>query len=159
MGLQHAKAYLKQYGKDADILLLDTSSATVVLAAEALGTEPKRIAKSMSFMGKEQPLVIVTAGDCKIDNHNYKERFGCKAKMLKGEEVEQYTNHAIGGVCPFGLPKETQVYLDVSLKRFETVYPACGTANSAICLTINELEQMLPTATWVDVCKGWREEA
>ena len=159
MSLQHAKTYLKQYGKDEDIILLDTSSATVDLAAKALHIEPERIAKSMGFMGQENPIIVVTAGDCKIDNHNYKERFGCKAKMLKGDEVEQYTNHAIGGVCPFGIPEETQVFLDVSLKRFETVYPACGTANSAICLTIAELEEMLPQATWVDVCKGWREEA
>lgn len=158
MAIEQARAYLKQYHKDQDILELDASSATVELAAQALGTQPERIAKSLSFMGKEHALIVVAAGDCRVDNHAYKETFGCKAKMLKGDEVEAYTNHTIGGVCPFGVPEDTQLYLDVSLKRFDYVYPACGTANSAIRLTISELETLLPNAAWVDVCKGWRDE-
>lgn len=157
MSLELAKAYLSKYGKDKDIMLLKESSATVELAAKALGTQPERIAKSLSFLGKDNALIVVCAGDCKIDNHAYKERFRCKAKMLKPEEVEKYTNHTIGGVSPFGVPNETKVYLDESLKRFDFVYPACGTANSAIKLTNGELEEILPNAEWVDVCKGWRE--
>ena len=158
MAIEQAREYLRKYQKEQDIQLLDTSSATVELAAQALGTQPERIAKSLSFMGKEHALIVVAAGDCRVDNHAYKESFGCKAKMLKGEEVEAYTNHAVGGVCPFGVPSDTQVFLDVSLKRFAYVYPACGTANSAIKLTIAELEELLPDAKWVDVCKGWKSE-
>lgn len=152
-----AKAYLSKYKLDKDIMVLQDSCATVELAANALGTEPERIAKSLSFLGKETALIVVCAGDCKIDNHAYKERFGYKARMLKPDEVEKYTNHMVGGVCPFGVPKETKIYLDESLKRFDFVYPACGTANSAIKLTIKELEEILPDSEWVDVCKGWRE--
>ena len=104
-------------------------------------------------MVREHAVIVVAAGDCRVDNHAYKETFGCKAKMLKGDEVEAYTNHAIGGVCPFGVPANTRIYLDVSLKRFDFVYPACGTPNSAIRLTIAELETLLPQASWVDVCR------
>lgn len=158
MSIQLVREYLKAYQRDQDIIELETSSATVELAAQALGTSPQHIAKSLSFMGKENAFLIVCAGDAKVDNHTFKERFGVKAKMLKPEEVEQYTNHTIGGVCPFAVPHDTQIFLDVSLKRFAFIYPACGSANSAIKLTCNELQELLPSCTWVDVCKGWKEE-
>ena len=137
MAMEQARAYLKQYHKEQDILVLDASSATVEQAAQALGTQPERIAKSLSFMVREHAVIVVAAGDCRVDNHAYKETFGCKAKMLKGDEVEA----------------NTRIYLDVSLKRFDFVYPACGTPNSAIRLTIAELETLLPQASWVDVCR------
>lgn len=156
MSIQIVKEYLTQFHKEQDIIELTTSSATVALAAQALGIEEARIAKTLSFWVEDHAIVIVCAGDCKIDNHTYKETFKVKAKMLKAEEVEPYTNHTIGGVCPFGIPATTKIYLDESLKRFKTVYPACGSANSAICLTINELESMIPYVAWVDVCKGWK---
>lgn len=153
MSIELVRAYLKQYQRDEDIMELNASSATVELAAEALGMKPERIAKTLSFMGKEQALVIVCAGDCKVDNHKYKDYFGVKAKMLKMEEVEQYTNHIIGGVCPFGVPEQTKIYLDTSLQRFDFIFPACGSANSAIKLTCDELQILLPSAIWIDVCK------
>lgn len=153
MSIELVRTYLKQYHREQDIMELTSSSATVELAAEALGTQPERIAKTLSFMGKEQPQVIVCAGDCKVDNHKFKDYFGVKAKMLKVDEVEQYTNHTIGGVCPFGVPEQTKIYLDVSLKRFAYVFPACGSANSAIKLTCDELSTLLPSAIWIDVCK------
>lgn len=157
MAIESVRAYLKTYGRDQDIIELETSSATVELAAQALGTQPERIAKSLAFMGKERPLVVVCAGDCKIDNHRFKQTFGVKAKMLKAEEVKRYTNHSIGGVCPFALPATTIVCLDVSLRRFPFVYPAAGSANSAIRLTCDELSRLVPQATWVDVCKAESE--
>ena len=146
MAIELVREYLKAYGRDQDIIELDTSSATVELAAQALGTGPER-------MGKEQPFIVVCAGDCKIDNHKFKETFHVKARMLKADEVEKYTNHAVGGVCPFAVPEETPVYLDVSLKRFPWIYPACGSANSAIKLSNEELQDLVPGARWVDVCK------
>lgn len=158
MSIQLVREYLKTYQRDHDIIELKTSSATVELAAQALGTLPEHIAKSLSFMGKENAFLVVCAGDAKVDNRTFKEQFGVKAKMLKHEEVEHYTNHAIGGVCPFAIPRETQIFLDVSLKRFDYIYPACGSANSAIKVSCYELEQLLPHCTWVDVCKGWKEE-
>ena len=118
MAIELVREYLKAYGRDQDIIELDTSSATVELAAQALGTGPERIAKTLSFMGRDHALLVVCAGDCKIDNHKFKETFHVKARMLKADEVEKYTNHAVGGVCPFAVPAETPVYLDVSLKRF-----------------------------------------
>lgn len=153
MAIELVREYLKTYGREPDIIELDTSSATVELAAAALGTEPAHIAKSMSFMGSDGALIVVCAGDTKVDNHKFKECFGVKAKMLRGEDVEKYTNHAIGGVCPFAIPQDTKVYLDVSLKRFAHVYPACGSANSAIRLTCEELASLVGNGTWVDVCK------
>ncbi len=156
MAIALVKEYLKAYGKDQDVIELEESSATVELAAKALGIEGARIAKTLSFMGSDGALVVVCAGDCKIDNHKYKETFGVKAKMLKAEEVETYTNHSIGGVCPFALPKDTKIYLDESMKRFDYVYPACGSSNSAIKLSLEELASMVPYMKWVDVCKGWK---
>jgi prolyl-tRNA editing enzyme YbaK/EbsC (Cys-tRNA(Pro) deacylase) len=132
---------------------LDVSSATVELAALALGCEPCRIAKTLSFMVDGKPILIVAAGDTKIDNHKYKVRFGTKAKMLTPDEAEDLVGHAVGGVCPFAVKEDVTVYLDESLKRFETVFPACGSSNSAIELTIEELEKYSGFIAWVDVCK------
>ena len=139
------------------ILEFPVSSATVELAAEALHCEPCRIAKTLSFLVGEDPILIVAAGDTKIDNPKYKEQFGTKAKMLTPEQAETRIGHAVGGVCPFGIEPGVKVYLDVSLKRFQTVFPACGSSNSAIELTIPELEQYSGYTAWVDVCKGWND--
>ena len=153
MSIENVREYLKQYGKDHAIIILDDSSATVELAAKALHTETMRIAKSLSFMVKDKADIIVCAGDCRIDNHKYKEYFHVKARMLKSDEVEKYTNHPIGGVCPFAVPETTSVYLDVSLQRFDYFYPACGSRNSAIRLTCGEITKLVPQATWIDVCR------
>lgn len=153
MSIENVREYLKQYGKENEIILLDDSSATVELAARALNTETMRIAKSLSFMVKDKAVIIVCAGDCRIDNHKYKEYFHVKARMLKPEEVEKYTNHSIGGVCPFAVPETTSVYLDVSLQRFDYFFPACGSSNSAIRLTCEEITKLVPQATWIDVCR------
>lgn len=139
------------------ILEFPVSSATVELAAEALHCEPCRIAKTLSFLVGEDPILIVAAGDTKIDNPKYKAQFGTKAKMLTPEQAETRIGHAVGGVCPFGIEPGVKVYLDVSLKRFQTVFPACGSSNSAIELTIPELEQYSGYTAWVDVCKGWND--
>ena len=155
MSIERVKAFFKQSGMEERVLEFEVSSATVELAAAALGCEPQRIAKTLSFMQGEGAVLICAAGDAKVDNHKYKERFGTKAKMLSFEEVEQMTGHAVGGVCPFAVKEGASVYLDVSLKRFETVYPACGSANSAIELTIPELEKYSGYEEWVDVCKGY----
>ena len=133
----------------------EVSSATVELAAEALHCEPCRIAKTLSFMVDEHPILIVAAGDAKIDNPKYKAQFGTKAKMLTPDEVQTMIGHAVGGVCPFALNSGVVSYLDISLKRFQTIFPACGSSNSAIELTIEELEQCSDYAAWIDVCKGW----
>lgn len=153
MSIENVREYLKQYGKDHAIIILDDSSATVELAAKALHTETMRIAKSLSFMVKDKAVIIVCAGDCRIDNHKYKEYFHVKARMLKPDEVERYTNHPVGGVCPFAVPETTSVYLDVSLQRFDYLYPACGSRNSAIRLTCEEITKLVPQATWINVCR------
>ena len=155
MSIERVKAYFKKYGMEERIQEFEVSSATVELAAAALHCEPQRIAKTLSFMVEDHPVLIVTAGDAKIDNHKYKAQFGKKAKMLSHEEVAALVGHAVGGVCPFAVNEGTEVYLDVSLKRFETVFPACGSANSAIELTPSELEQYSGFLAWIDVCKGW----
>lgn len=139
------------------MLEFDVSSATVELAAQALNCEPKRIAKSLAFMADNKCILIVAAGDAKIDNSKYKSRFGTKAKMLSPEEVVEYTGFPVGGVCPFGVKEDVTVYLDISLKRFKTVFPACGSSNSAIELSIDELERYSNAVSWVDVCKNWEE--
>ncbi len=136
---------------------LAVSSATVELAAEALNCEPQRIAKTLSFMVDGHAVLVVAAGDVKIDNSKYKAQFGTKAKMLSPEEAEALVGHAVGGVCPFAVNEGVPVYLDVSLKRFETVFPACGSSNSAIELTISELETYSGYVEWVDVCKGYSD--
>ncbi len=159
MSIDKVRAYFRSQGIEDRVREFDVSSATVELAAQAVGCEPQRIAKTLSFMVGGQPILIVAAGDAKIDNHNYKAQFGTKAKMLSPEEAVERIGHAVGGVCPFAVNEGVTVYLDVSLKRFETVFPACGSANSAIELTIPELEKYSGFTAWVDVCKGWREEA
>jgi prolyl-tRNA editing enzyme YbaK/EbsC (Cys-tRNA(Pro) deacylase) len=155
MAIEKVKNYFKKYGMENQILEFDVSSATVELAANALSCEPCRIAKTLSFVTKENPILIVTAGDAKVDNHKYKEKFGTKAKMPSPDEVETVIGHAVGGVCPFAINEGVDVYLDESLKRFDTVFPACGSSNSAIELTIDELEKYSNFSEWVDVCKDW----
>lgn len=158
MSIDRVKAYFRKMGMEDRVMEFEVSSATVELAAQALGCEPRRIAKTLSFMVDGRPILIVTAGDAKIDNHSYKAKFGTKAKMLSPEEAVELTGHAVGGVCPFAVNDGVSVYLDESLKRFGTVFPACGSSNSAIELTIPELEKYSGFTEWVDVCKGWRED-
>ena len=151
MSIERARAHLEKFGFAERIQEFSVSSATVALAAEALGTEPRRIAKTLSFSQGDKVVLIVAAGDAKIDNKKYKARFATKAKMLAFEEVEERIGHAVGGVCPFGVKDGVEVYLDDSLKRFTTVFPAAGTAASAIELTIPELETASLALEWVDV--------
>lgn len=158
MAIEKVKDYFKQYGMEERIIELAESSATVELAAQALGCEPQRIAKSLSFDAEGKALLIVAAGDAKIDNKKYRARFGTKAKMLGFHEVEELIGHAVGGVCPFAVNPGVEVYLDDSLKRFDTVFPACGSGNSAIELTLSEMEQHSNYIDWVDVCKDWAVE-
>lgn len=159
MAIEKAREYFKAFGMEDRILEFDVSSATVELAAQAVGCEPERIAKTLSFMLPEGPILIVAAGDAKVDNRKFKDQFHTKAKMLTPDEVTELVGHAIGGVCPFGINEGVTVYLDESLKRFETVFPACGSSNSAIELTIPDLEKYSGYSAWIDVCKGWGEEA
>ena len=156
MAIEKVKAYFAAFGLADRIREFDVSSATVELAAQALGCEPCRIAKTLSFLVEGEPILIVAAGDAKIDNPRYKAQFGTKAKMLTPEEAETMVGHAVGGVCPFGVNEGVKVYLDESLKRFSTVFPACGSSNSAIQLTIAELEKVSGFLSWVDVCKNWQ---
>lgn len=158
MSIEKVKAYFAQFGMEGRVLEFPVSSATVELAAQALHCEPCRIAKTLSFAVGDTPVLIVAAGDARIDNHKYKARFGTKAKMLTPEQAAQRIGHAVGGVCPFAVQPGVEVYLDVSLKRFDTVFPACGSSNSAIELTIPELEQYSGYKNWVDVCKDWQAE-
>lgn len=153
MAIDKVREYFRQYGMENRIQELPASSATVALAAEALGCEPRRIAKTLSFLVEGQAILIVAAGDAKIDNAKYKKQFGTKAKMLSPDEVTKLVGHAVGGVCPFAVNEGVRVYLDESLKRFETVFPACGSSNSAIELTIPEIEKYAGEEGWVDVCK------
>lgn len=157
MAIEKVKAYLRNYGMEERVLELDMSSATVELAAQALHCQPERIAKTLSFLVEGRAVLVVAAGDAKIDNAKYKAKFAAKAKMLSPQEAEAMVGHAVGGVCPFAVNPGVAVYLDVSLKRFETVFPACGSSNSAIELTIPELEEYSGYAAWVDVCKGYGE--
>lgn len=153
MAIEKVREYLKQWNADGDILEFEVSSATVALAALALGCEEQRIAKTLSFIQKEETVLIVAAGDARVDNHKYRERFGLKAKMIPSEEVEARIGHGVGGVCPFAVNPGVKVYLDESLKRFETVFPACGSSNSAIEVTMETLELYSGSSEWVDVCK------
>lgn len=155
MAIEGVKAYFREQGMEERIREFDMSSATVELAAAALQCEPQRIAKTLSFMAEGHAVLVAAAGDAKIDNSKYKAQFGTKARMLSPEEVETLVGHAVGGVCPFAVNEGVEVYLDISLKRFETVYPACGSSNSAIELTISELEEHSGYISWVDVCKGY----
>ena len=153
MSIEKVRTYFRQYGMEDRIQEFEVSSATVALAAEALHCEPQRIAKTLSFMVEGNAILIVAAGDVKIDNAKYKKQFGTKAKMLSYEEVPEMVGHEVGGVCPFAVKEGVKVYLDESLRRFETVFPACGSSNSAIELTISELEKYAGEDGWVDVCK------
>jgi len=159
MSIDRVRTHFSKWNRQAEILEFETSSATVEDAASTIGVIPARIAKTLSFRGDEDSaILIVTSGEAKIDNKKFRETFSIKARMLSPEDVLDQTGHAIGGVCPFGLKNKLDVYLDVSLKRFETVFPACGSSNSAIELTIDELEKFSLYCNWVDVCKGWEEE-
>ena len=153
MPIERVKKYFSNYGIENRILEFDTSSATVELAAEALGCAPQRIAKTLSFIVNGKPILIVAAGDSMIDNHKFKEKFLTKAKMIPADKVEELIGHNVGGVCPFGINDSVTVYLDVSLKRFDTVFPACGSSNSAIELTIEELERYSGAKEWINVSK------
>nr|WP_092072925.1 YbaK/EbsC family protein [Dendrosporobacter quercicolus]NSL48838.1 YbaK/EbsC family protein [Dendrosporobacter quercicolus DSM 1736]SDM51658.1 Cys-tRNA(Pro) deacylase, prolyl-tRNA editing enzyme YbaK/EbsC [Dendrosporobacter quercicolus] len=158
MAIAAVRNYFKTYGREQEILEFAQSSATVELAALALQVIPARIAKTLSFKHETSCILVVTAGDAKVDNRKYKEEFGIKAKMLSPDEVLALIGHAIGGVCPFGIENTAvRVYADISLKRFETVFPACGSSNSAIELNCSELFQYARAVKWVDVCKGWRD--
>ncbi|MGF7142525.1 prolyl-tRNA editing enzyme YbaK/EbsC (Cys-tRNA(Pro) deacylase) [Anaerotaenia torta] len=158
MAIDKVREYFRQWGRDGDILEFDTSSATVELAANALGVEPGRIAKTLSFKTGEGAMLVIAAGDAKIDNARFKAEFGMKAKMLTPEEVVEYTGHAVGGVCPFALSHELPVYADISMKRFTTVFPACGSSNSAVELSCEELAEYSGSRRWVDVCKSWQAD-
>ncbi len=154
MSIETVKNYFSKLGIESRIQEFDVSSATVELAAQALHCKPERIAKTLSFLVEDHPILIVTAGDVKIDNSKYKKQFGVKAKMLGIDQVEELIGHKVGGVCPFAVKENVTIYLDNSLKRFETVFPACGSSNSAIELTIPELEQYAKCSNWIDVCKN-----
>jgi prolyl-tRNA editing enzyme YbaK/EbsC (Cys-tRNA(Pro) deacylase) len=156
MAIEQVRAFFEQYNMTSRIQEFEVSSATVELAAAALKCEPKRIAKSLSFLVDGHPILVVAAGDAKVDNPKYKAKFGTKAKMLSPEQAESLIGHGVGGICPFGVNNGVSIYLDESLKRFQTVFPACGSSNSAIELTIAELEQYSSYAEWVDVCKDWQ---
>ena len=153
MSIETVKNYFSKLGIESRIQEFDESSATVELAAQALHCKPERIAKTLSFLVEDHPILNVTAGVVKIDNSKYKKQFGVKAKMLGLDQVEELIGHKVGGVCPFAVKENVTIYLDISLKRFETVFPACGSSNSAIELTIPELEQYAKCSNWIDVCK------
>lgn len=153
MSQKRAENYLEQKGFLAHVIRLEASTATVAEAADALGVEPGMIAKTMSFLLDDQPILILTEGTARVENRKYKDTFHIKAKMIPFEEVEQWIGHAPGGVCPFGINDGVKVYLDESLRRFETVYPAAGDDHSAVKLTIPELEEVAGAVGWVDVCK------
>ena len=158
MSIEKVRAYFDTLGIADRIREFPVSSATVELAAQALGVAPERIAKTLSFKLEERTVLVVAAGDAKIDNTKYKAAFGGKAKMLTPEEAVERVGHAVGGVCPFAVNDGVEVYLDESLRRFDTVFPAAGSSNSAIELTCDELAQYAKSDKWVDVCKGWQEE-
>ncbi len=157
MSIEKVRAFFREKGIEDRVQEFPVSSATVELAAQALGVEGKRIAKTLSFLVGDQCVLIVAAGDAKVDNAKFKAQFHTKAKMLPHDQVPEYVGHAVGGVCPFAVKEGVAVYLDESLRRFETVYPACGSSNSAIELTIPELMAYADTDAWIDVCKGWQE--
>ncbi len=159
MALDKVKDYLKQFGQEQNILEFDVTTATVELAAQALGVIPARIAKTLAFKTENGCVLVVAAGDVKVDNAKFKARFGIKAKMLNPDEVIEYTGHAVGGVCPFAIEhQDTVIYTDVSMQRFSTLFPACGSSNSAIELTCEQITDYAKSLGWVDVCKGWQED-
>lgn len=153
MAIEKVKEYFKKFNMDNQIIETETSSATVELAAKALGCEENKIAKSLGFLIDNKPILIVVSGNAKIDNHKFKEEFKTKAKMISYDEVEKYIGHAAGGVCPFAVNEDVTVYLDKTLQDFSFVYPACGSSNSAIKLAIPEIEKYSNYKKWIDVCK------
>lgn len=153
MSFERAKEYLKEYGLENKVMEFPVSSTTVEDAAKAVGCNEEEIAKTLSFIVEDKPILIVVSGDCKIDNSKYKAEFHKKAKMIPFNDVEELIGHNVGGVCPFGVNPGVTVYLDNSLKRFDIIYPACGSSNSAVKLTIEELEKASNYEKWVDVCK------
>lgn len=155
MAIEVVREYLKKWDADKRIIEFDTSSATVELAALAVGCEPARIAKTLSFLVEDHAILIVAAGDAKVDNPKYKAQFHTKAKMLSPDQVTEMIGHAVGGVCPFGVKPGVEIYLDESLRRFDTVFPAAGSSDSAIELSMEELERFSGSTNWIDVCKGW----
>lgn len=158
MSIDRVREYMKRYNLEDGVMEFEVSSATVELAAQAVGVVPARIAKSLTFMLPDGPIMILAAGDAKIDNPKFKAMFHTKAKMLTPEEVVDRIGHAVGGVCPFAIKEDVKVYLDISMKRFESVYPACGSASSAIRLTPEQLESVSQNCQgWVDLCKGWQD--
>lgn len=155
MAIEAVREYLKQWNVQDRILEFPVSSATVELAAQAVGCEPARIAKTLSFLVEDHPVLVVTAGDAKVDNHKYKDQFHVKAKMLTPDQAVELVGHAVGGVCPFAVKEGVEIFLDESLRRFDTVFPAAGSSNSAVEVTMEELEKFSGSSQWVDVCKGW----
>ena len=155
MSIDKVREYMKQFSRENDIMEFPVSSATVALAAEALNVIPARITKTLALKNGDGCMVIAVAGAGKIDNHKLKSEYGFKAKMLSPEETLEMTGHAIGGVCPFALPEGVKTYCDVSLKRFDTVFPACGSSNSAIEVTCDQLFEYSNAEKWVDICKDW----
>jgi prolyl-tRNA editing enzyme YbaK/EbsC (Cys-tRNA(Pro) deacylase) len=156
MAIERVREFFRRHGRENDVLEFEISSATVELAAIAVGVEPARIAKTISLKLGEGCILVVAAGDAKIDNAKFRARFGAKPRMLSLEEVPALTGHEVGGVCPFAINPGVRIFLDISLKRFETVFPACGSANSAIELTCPELYEYSGAEEWIDVCKGWQ---
>lgn len=160
MSSQAVREHLRRYGKAAAIMEFEESSATVELAAQKVGTAPARIAKTLAFYDPRDPsraILLVAAGDARLHNGSFKRAFGGKAHMLSAQDLEPLTGHPMGGVCPFANPAGARVYLDVSLRRFDVVYPAAGTANSAVPIALDEIEEISGSLEWVDVCVGWRE--
>lgn len=155
MSLERVKNYFETVGLGERVYELNESSATVAEAAMAVGCEPQEIAKTLSFLVNDQAVLVVAAGDAKVDNKKYKDFFQVKAKMIRPDQVENYVGYAPGGVCPFLIPEQVKIYLDVSMKRFDWVYPAAGSSNSAVRLSLEELEQHSHYVQWIDVCKGW----
>lgn len=153
MAIEKAREYLKKYGLENNVMEFDVSSATVEEAAKAVDCKEQEIAKTLSFLVEERPILIVVSGDSKIDNSKYKAEFHTKARMIPFDNVEEMIGHAVGGVCPFGVKDEVVIYLDNSLRKCETIYPACGSSNSAVKLTLEQLEQATNFEKWVDVCK------
>ena len=156
MSIERVRAFMREKNMEEKILEFEVSSATVELAAQAVGCEPARIAKTLSFVNGDGAILIVAAGDARVDNPKFKAQFGVKARMLTPEDAVRLIGHAVGGVCPFAVHDGVSVYLDESLRRFETVFPACGSSNSAIEMTISELETHSGYTAWIDVCKDWQ---
>ncbi|MBE6949316.1 MAG: YbaK/EbsC family protein [Ruminococcaceae bacterium] len=156
MSIERVRKHFEELGIADRILEFPVSSATVELAAEAVGVIPARIAKTLSFKLDERVILVVTAGDARVDNKKYKAQFGGKARMLPMEETVPLIGHAVGGVCPFAVNEGVEVYADISMKRFDTVFPACGSSNSAIEISCEELDELAKPIAWVDVCKDWQ---